>query len=69
MGDEKIKVYGISLNFTRPLVTNVRPGMYMGLDRPHETNHGEECRQTYSRLFLLGSRGDELEPPRAKLFQ
>ena len=40
--DGKLEGYEVSLTFVRPQVTNVRPGMYMGPDRPHETNHAEK---------------------------
>ena len=37
----KIEGYGVSFNFSRPRVMNMRPGMYLGPDRLHESNHGE----------------------------
>ena len=41
----------------------MRPGMYLGPDRPHETNHGEECRKKYSGLSTCSElQGVNLNP-------
>ena len=61
--DGKKEGYEVSFTFVRPRVTNARPGMYMGPDRPYETKHAEKCRQKYSGLSTcLELQGVNLNP-------